>query len=372
MPRLGHDKSEENVAERKWHLISMDTNTVNPISSTAPYDYLRIERYLTTFVDAQALKLGLANGLIEYIVADPGAELETIARVTGTDVEGSLLLLRLLAANGVVARSHNRFSLTPHFAASLPYRELIELKIEYADMVMADLKEHFGLYVGRFDLFMRDSRTFDLFTYQRCYTMSEENYAITSSWMRFTTAVTKFEALVCMERHDFSGYKTLLDIGGNSGEFALQLCKRQPHMYANVFDLPVVCAVGEKHVQDHPEADRIRFISGDALVDPIPGTFDAVSFKSFLHDWPEEAVADYIARAYELLTDNGTCIIFERGPLDLEKGTPSYAMIPVMLFHRNFRTPDFYLATLKKVGFRHTSLQEFDLETPFYIIIGQK
>ena len=123
-----------------------------------------------------------------------------------------------------------------------------------------------------------------------------------------TTTLTKYEAGVVMKHHDFSPYGRVLDIGGNSGEFVLRICREHPEMAATVFDLPQVCEVGRQHVSGEPESARIDFIGGNALSDTLPGGFDAVILKSILHDWPEAAARRFIQRAGECVVPGGTLI----------------------------------------------------------------
>ena len=72
--------------------------------------------------------------------------------------------------------------------------------------------------------------------------------------MRFTTALTRYESGACIANHDFSPYERMLDVGGNSGEFALRVCQRHSRLRATVYDLPLVCDIGERHVRAEPEA----------------------------------------------------------------------------------------------------------------------
>src|ERR1051326_4168968 len=133
----------------------------------------------------------------------------------------------------------------------------------------------------------------------RCFDRSSESYEMTRRWMRFTTALTRYEARVCVKRYDFGRHRRMLDVGGNSGEFLLQVCRAHSELSATVFDLPLVCDIGQEHVSSHPESSRINFRRGNALVDALPGGIDLVSFKSMLHDWPENEARRLMQRANE-------------------------------------------------------------------------
>ena len=163
-----------------------------------------------------------------------------------------------------------------------------------------------------------------------------------------------------------------MDIGGNSGEFSRQLCRQHSRLLATIVDLPVVCEVGMQHVADTPEANRIRFFKANALSDQLPGNMDIVTFKSILHDWPEDATQRFLEQAYTALKPGGTLLIFERSPVQINNQRLPYSMLPMFLFFRSFRTSDDYVAQLQNNGFTDISIQHIKLETPFYLISATK
>jgi hypothetical protein len=217
-----------------------------------------------------------------------------------------------------------------------------------------------------------DARISDFFCYHRSFEASSENYELTKRWMRITTAFTKYEAQVCMKYHDFAQYHRILDIGGNSGEFVLQICRRHPGTLATVFDLPLVCDIGGEHLRSEPEAERITLIKGNAFTDALPEGFDLITFKSMLHDWPEKEAKQLIVKASQSLEPGGTLLIFERGSLEVSEKTLPYSMIPFLLFFHSFRSPVIYKEQLKELGFRDITIDKISLETPFYLVTAKK
>ncbi|MCU0597419.1 MAG: methyltransferase, partial [Desulfobacterota bacterium] len=211
-----------------------------------------------------------------------------------------------------------------------------------------------------------------LFDYGRCFEPSKDNYERTKQWMRITSTLTKFEAQGCLAHHDFGCYGRMLDIGGNSGEFVLRICRKHPAIQATVFDLPLVCDIGMEHVRSESEANRIAFVKGNALSDELPTGFDLVTFKSMLHDWPEKEAREFIAKASQALKPGGTLLIFERGPIEVDEGALPYSAIPMLLFFRSFRGPSLYREQLGALGFQNITVQRIDLEMPFYLVTGVK
>ena len=330
--------------------------------------YLEIDRFLETAAGAQALATAFELRLIDRMAAGatPAADL---ARQIGVEPAGLDLLLGLLAGSGVVIVSTDGPPrLSERFAAALAYRDLLEAKLEMLRVAVPDLLLGLTDLVTEERRFMAHSRTFQLFDYARASAPGPENAEWTRRWVRFTTALTKHEAQACLDRHDFTPYRRLLDVGGNSGEFAAQICARHPELQATVLDLPNVCQIGEAHLRDRAEASRIRFIAGDARTDPWPEALDVITFKSMLHDWPDAEATRLLTRARDALQSGGTVLIFERERMRLADGPVPYAAIPILLFARSYRDESWYRSRLEEIGFTAVRAQHFTLDTPFMIV----
>ena len=161
-------------------------------------------------------------------------------------------------------------------------------------------------------------------------------------------------------------------MGGNSGEFALQICRREPQLRATVVDLPVVCAVGARHLQGEPEADRIQFLPANMLDDPFPAGHDLITWKSVLHDWPDQHMQHLIQKTWQALPTAGRILIFERQKWDFSVEAMPYGLLPVMLFVRSYRTADQYCEVLHSAGFTDVAVQQIQLEVPFMLITARK
>ncbi|MCS7045148.1 MAG: methyltransferase [Gemmataceae bacterium] len=339
--------------------------------SRTPPSYLQVDAFLTGFVAACALGTALRTGVIDTLLRLQPVARKSLADHLGGEQDGLDLLLDLLAANSVVQETPAGVELTPSFQSVLPYRDLLEAKIDFATLAAPDILEHFPALINDPAGFQRASRIFRLFNYQHCFDPTPENLRRTRAWMRFTTVLTRYEAQACLAVHSFDRYGRLLDIGGNSGEFALQLCRACPRLEAVVFDLPLVCAVGREHVAPAPEAGRIRFVAGSALTDPLPGDFDLVTFKSMLHDWPEAEAKRLLTRASQALTPGGTILIYERGPFRVPTAGVPFSLLPMLLFFRSFRPPSFYEEHLRNIGFPVVETQWLNLELPFFLVTAK-
>jgi hypothetical protein len=335
-------------------------------------EYLCVDEFLADAVSARALATALELGVIDLLVGTGECSAEEVRARYGGDPQGCGLLCDLLSAGGVVRQAGGRVELSPAFRSALRYRDLLEAKLEFAHWAALDYSVLLTALIKRPDEFQRRAGIFDLFNYGRCSDFSPENLARTRRWMRITTALTRYEAAACLRHHDFGRHRRMLDIGGNSGEFALQVCRGLPSIQATVFDLPLVCRIGQEHVRPWPEANRITFMPGNAFAEPLPRGFDLISFKSMLHDWPDAQAGQLLERAVASLSSGGALLVFERAPVRIPAGGVPHWLMPFLLFFRSFRNPEFYAMRLAALGLQAVRIQTVPLDMPFSLVTGVK
>jgi SAM-dependent methyltransferase len=339
---------------------------------SAELDYLCVDGFIQNLFHARALATAFEIGLIDFMLQIGSAGPESLAKRWGASLQAERLLLSLLVGNRVAEEEDGEIKLTDEFIKALRFRDLLQLKLQMANFAAHDFLDYFSDLICRPDHFGQKSSFRRLFDYGRCFDSTKENYERTKQWMWITTTLTKYEAQACLAHHDFSRYRRILDIGGNSGEFVLRICRSHPEIHATVFDLPLVCDIGLEHIRSEPEADSISFVKGNALTDDLPQGFDLVTFKSMLHDWPEKEANQLIAKAAQILNPGGTLLIFERGPIEVDKGMLPYSTIPMLLFFHSFRGPTLYEEQLNALGFENVKVEQIDLEMPFFLVTGVK
>ena len=336
--------------------------------SVALYDFLQVDRFLKTELAATALRAASSMGILDRLSG--GAVRQDTLPVS--DPRGKALLIELLAANDVVVVEPPDVRLSEAFRKILPFRDLLEAKIEFAAKVASDVQALLPQLIDDLPAFMAKSKTFDLFRYDRCLEATPDNVTRTREWMRLTTALTRYESQAFLALANLTDVRRMLDLGGNSGEFALRLCRSYPNLNAVVFDLPVVAKIGREHVSNEPEAARIAFCAGDMRRDELPRELDLVTYKSVLHDWPDSDARQLLARARDSLRVGGTLAIFERGPLTVPAEGLPYSMLPNLVFFRFFRSPEFYVEAMRVLGFAEVRVQTVALEMDFHLITGTR
>lgn len=336
------------------------------------FAYLSVDAFMQDIFSARALATAFEIGLIDALAHRPNTTADVLAGRLGVDDGGFLLLLGLLEKGRVVSKSPSGIQLTDEFRHALQFRDLMQMKLSTANFGAHDLLAHFTDMIRHPRQSIGKLEFCRLFAYDKGLQNTSENYKWTKRWMHITSTLTRYEAPVCMRYHDFAGYSNILDVGGNSGEFALQLCRRHHQLRGVVFDLPVVCRIGREHVASQPEAERISFLEGNALNDDLPSDFDLVSFKSMLHDWPDVEARRLLDNGVRALRPGGTILIFERAPLQSAETSLSFAAIPFLLFFGAFRSSALYEEQLMKLGLTQIEVQRVELETPFHLITARK
>ncbi len=335
-------------------------------------DYLRVNAYLTTEMDARAIRSALDLGVIDTLAELGPSAIDALARSHRIHPTGLKLLAQMLAANGVVRFEGGSMELTPAFLSALRFRDLLESRIAFADLVWPDIHTLFTPLLNDLPQFMARSKVFDLFRYDRCFDLTPENIEATQSWTKFTTCLTKYEAGPALDEVGLDGVDDLIDMGGNTGEFAFRACQRRSTLQATVVDLPVVCELGRRRLAGSDEARRIGFFPTDMRGGALPAPADLVSFKSVLHDWPDAEARHLLTRAADLVRPGGRLLIFERAPIDVSKGRIPYAMAPDLVFLHFLRPADLYLRTLRELGFAIVTHKRMALDMDFHLIVAAR
>lgn len=112
------------------------------------------------------------------------------------------------------------------------------------------------------------------------------------------------------EKFDFSGYKTLCDVGGATGLLSSLVAKRHEHMHCVTFDLPAVEPIARKWISREGLTERVDVVSGDFFKDALPKA-DVITMGLILHDWNLEKKKHLIRLAYEALPENGVFVAIE-------------------------------------------------------------
>lgn len=188
-------------------------------------------------------------------------------------------------------------------------------------------------------------------------------------------SLSAFTARVLAEAVDFSAYRRLLDVGGGSGAYDIELCHRYPELYATVFDLPFVCEQAAEKVAEAGLVDRITTTPGDFFADELPDGHDLILLSMIMHDWNEEHDREILRKCFQALPSGGAIVICELLVSNDKTGPPPAALMSLnMLIEtegRNY-TPAEYSTWLTDTGFVEPRTFWFDAPGANGAVVARK
>jgi ubiquinone/menaquinone biosynthesis C-methylase UbiE len=109
--------------------------------------------------------------------------------------------------------------------------------------------------------------------------------------------------------------KNLLDVGGNTGRWAMQCVGYNPTVEVTIVDLPQQLEMMRKQTQGKEGADRIHGF-GTNLLDnqnkfPTDRTYDAIWMSQFLDCFGSDEIISILKRAAEIMTPDSRLYIME-------------------------------------------------------------
>ena len=107
--------------------------------------------------------------------------------------------------------------------------------------------------------------------------------------------------------------KTLLDVGGNTGRWAMKCVEYNKDVNVTIMDLPQQLDMMRAATKGKDGADRISGHAGNLLDDStaFPGSFDAIWMSQFLDCFSEEQVKSILGRASKSMDSKSRLYIME-------------------------------------------------------------
>lgn len=150
--------------------------------------------------------------------------------------------------------------------------------------------------------------------------------------------------------------KTLLDLGGGPGTYAMAFLAKNPKLRATVCDREAALEVAKEIAGTHKAGRRLSYLPLDFSNEPIPGTYDVIWYSNVLHIYSPEENQAIFRRAKAALRPGGRFIIQDAFLHDREGLYPLEASLfagSMLLFTQGGNTYSVSETTkwLKEAGF---------------------
>jgi hypothetical protein len=155
-----------------------------------------------------------------------------------------------------------------------------------------------------------------------------------------------------LERVEWRGVETVVDVGGGNGSLLVELLGRHPELRGIVFDLP-------ETIRDEASfGDRLTFVAGD-FFERVPRG-DAYILSTILHDWGDEPAAGILGTIRAAAPDDARLIVLDSviTPGNEPDGAKWLDLLMLALFAGRERDEPQWRALLEGAGFEPVSVED--------------
>lgn len=257
----------------------MDTSQEQDSADASAEQLLRkIYGSVITQMIAVAAELNLAD-----LMEEGPRSVQSLADATETHPPTLYRLLRALASEGIFEqREPGQFALTP----------LAELLQADNPTSLRDYSILFGseLYYRSWPNLLQSVRTGDS-ALETTFGMSffeylQQNPLDGAIFNKAMTSVSRQEAAVVCSAYDFSGFQTVVDVGGGHGLLLATILRANPSLKGVLFDRPAVLENAQPVLEREGVAARCEVRGGDFFVS-VPTGADVYLLKYIIHDWDD-------------------------------------------------------------------------------------
>jgi len=259
----------------------------------------------------QACRVLRSYGLLELIQHSSSAGMTLDEAAAGIDLPryGIKVLLESGLGIGLFYLNDDRFVLTNlgHFMLHDPMTRI------NMDVV------HEVCYLGMFDLdkAVQEGKPAGLKSLGDWKTFYEGLSSLTpqarKSWLAFDHYYSDMAFPAALPLVFADHPKRLLDVGGNTGKWAVQCARFDPDARITIADLPQQLAFARETIRKNHLEHRVDFLPIDALdvSKPFPEGFDAIWMSQFLDCFSQSEIVSILRRVARSLATGGALYILE-------------------------------------------------------------
>ncbi len=212
-----------------------------------------------------------------------------IAKEVGADESALYRSMLALASKGIFSEKEPGTFEQTAMSQLLTTDDPLSLRDGYR-LLHADIKAW-----SRFDYSIRTGKAcFDIVHDQDYWDFCSTHRDYSRTFDNAMATFTKLEFRAILAAYNFTGIKTIVDIGGGNGRLISSLLKALPGVKGILFDQPHVVDKALPVLEEFGVADRCEIVGGSFL-DGVPKGGDIYLLKRVIYDW-DDAHSEIILR----------------------------------------------------------------------------
>lgn len=221
---------------------------------------------------------------------------DEVAKKINADLRAANRLMNALCAMGILKKIHGKF-----YNSDLSSKYLVEGKPDF----MGNLYHTNNLWDNWSHLTESVIKGSSL--------VSSKNKTEKDDWVKYFIGAMHYRGVIqgkiLAMMIDLSNVKKMLDVGGGSAAFAIEIVKRNPAIVASVLDLPYVIPLTKRYVSEAGLAEKFNFIEGNYLTKEFDDNYDLILLSAIVHINNYEQNKMLIKKCSDALNKNGMIVI---------------------------------------------------------------
>jgi hypothetical protein len=267
----------------------------------------RMRELIMGFRASQLIHVAAKLGLADHLSAGPQSAV-ALANAVGAAAQPLYRLLRALASIGIFAETANgTFELTPP-ARLLQHDVPGSLKstaLLYGDEVF------WAAYGGMMHSVQTGEPAFERRHGAPMYAYLAAHTDAASLFDEAMSGFSEREAAAILAAYDFSGFGTIVDIGGGQGTLLAALLGTYPHLRGIILDRNEVAEGAGRLLAQAGLTERATFVARD-FFQAVPPDGDAYLLKSVIHNWDDAAAGTILRSCRRAMRPDAHLIVMER------------------------------------------------------------
>lgn len=321
----------------------------------------------SAFYGSSVLFSAIENNIFTQIQKlGDSATLQRLAKVTNSDERGLRLLLDACVAIGILAKSDDAYQNTPSGSMAL----VSGSKMDLSRAILYN-RDVFPAW-GKLSQLVKNGKPVEAPEIHLGEDPERTRRFVLSMRGRAMAIGQSVVPLL-----DLAGCKTLLDLAGGPGTYAVLMAGANPELHCTTVDLPAVAAVAAECVAESGMADRVTCLAGDYHTDTYPAnTYDAVTIFGALHQESPDSILDILRRAHRALKPTGKLFVLDM-MTDASRTQPPFSALfavnMALTTHNGWVFSDFELKDwMAKAGFIPGETCKMPPPMPHWLVTATK